>query len=79
MGRYSKEDIIRMVEEDDVEDIAFSVMKIEELISCYLRSLAQMHINFGQLYAGRENCDRDGLDGKLDEFMNRHRGKRLTT
>ncbi len=67
------------VEEDDVEDIAFSVMKIEELISCYLRSLAQMHINFGQLYAGLENCDRDGLDGKLDEFINRHRGERLTT
>lgn len=67
------------VEEDDVEDISFSVMKIEELISCYLRSLAQMHINFGQLYAGLENCDRDGLDSKLNEFINRHRSENLTT
>lgn len=67
------------VEADDVEDVEFSLQKMEAMICGYLRQLAQMHIHYGQLYAGLEDCDRSGLDGKLNEFIDRHRGDRLTT
>lgn len=44
--------------EDDVADIRFSEAKAQTLICGYIHSLADMHIQYGQLYAELAREDR---------------------